>query len=59
MPGKKAKDKDHPGFKAVSSRIAREQGIGQERADAILAAATRKAGPEARKRNPRLNRVAR
>ena len=49
--------KKHPGFKKVSARIAGEQGISQERADAILASSTRKASPAARKANPRLKRV--
>ena len=37
----------HPGFKAVSRGIARRQGISQKRANAILAASTRRAGPKA------------
>jgi hypothetical protein len=49
--------KKHPGFKAVQNKIASERGISEDRAGAILAAATRRASPEARKKNPRLNRV--
>lgn len=49
--------KAHPGFKAVAQDIARKQGISKARASAELAASTRRAGPAARKANPRLNRV--
>ncbi len=47
----------HPGFEKVSSKIARERGVSPERADAILAASTRKASAKAKKANPRLKRV--
>jgi len=47
----------HPGFKQVSKNIAKKQGIPQKQAAAILAAKTRKASPQAKKKNPRLNRV--
>jgi hypothetical protein len=47
----------HPGFKAVQGKIARQQGVSQDRAGAILAASTRRAGASARRKNPRLNRV--
>ena len=47
----------HPGFKSVQSSIAKREGVGAKRAGAILAAATRRASPAARARNPRLNRV--
>ena len=47
----------HPGFAAVASGIARKKGISMQRAKAILAAGTRRAGKAARRRNPRLNRV--
>ena len=47
----------HPGFAAVQAGIAKRQGIPKANAGAILAAATRRAGPAARKANPRLNRV--
>lgn len=46
----------HPGFKAVQSKIA-AHGYGMERAGAILAAASRKASPAAKKKNPNLKRV--
>lgn len=49
--------KTHPGFRAVQEKIARSAGIAKEQAGAILAAATRKAGKKARKKNPRLKRV--
>jgi len=44
----------HPGFKSVAAKISRRQGVSSKRAGAILAAATRRAGAAARKRNPRL-----
>lgn len=47
----------HPGFKAVASSIAKKQGVSKERANAMLAASTRRAGASARKANPHLNRV--
>lgn len=49
---------EHPGFKAVASKIAQRQGVNQNQANAILAAKSRDASPEAKKNNPRLNRVA-
>lgn len=51
------KSTKHPGFEAEAAKIAKEKGISLERGRAILAAATRRAGPAARKANPRLNRV--
>lgn len=51
------KSKKHPGFKAVQKKIAARQGVGMERAGAILAAGARKASPAAKKKNPRLRRV--
>ncbi len=47
----------HPGFKAVQKQIAKKQGVGMERAGAILAAGARKAGRKAVRANPRLKRV--
>jgi hypothetical protein len=49
--------KAHPGFKAVQSRIASRQGVSKERAGAMLAAATRRASPAAKRANPNLKRV--
>lgn len=49
--------KAHPGFKKVQSKIAAKEGISKERAGAILASATRKASPKAKKANPKLNKV--
>lgn len=51
------KSKAHPGFKAVQRKIAKKQGVGMERAGAILAASARKASAKAVKKNPRLKRV--
>lgn len=48
----------HPGFKAVQARIAAKEGVSPKAAGAILAASTRKASPAAKKKNPRLKRVA-
>jgi len=53
-----AKAKKGMGFKAAQSQIAKRQGISQKRAGAILASATRKASPAAKKRNPNLKKVA-
>jgi len=49
--------KAHPGFKSVQKHIESE-GYSKDAAGAILASATRKASPEAKKANPRLKRVA-
>jgi len=49
--------KAHPGFKSVQSSIAKKEGVSEDRAGAILASASRKASPAAKKKNPRLNRV--
>ena len=49
--------KAHPGFKAAQASIARREGVSKKRAGAILAAASRKASPAAKRRNPRLKRV--
>jgi hypothetical protein len=49
--------KAHPGFNAVSSSIARKEGISQGAADAILAKSSRNASAKAKRRNPRLKRV--
>jgi hypothetical protein len=52
-----AKQKAHPGFKAVADKIASKEGVSKKRAGAILAASTRKASASAKKANPRLKRV--
>lgn len=46
----------HPGFKAVQSKI-QSEGYSKESAGAILASATRKASPAAKKKNPNLKKV--
>lgn len=51
------KSKSHPGFKAVQSKIVAKEGVSEKRAGAILASASRKASPAAKKANPRLNKV--
>lgn len=48
----------HPGFAKAAASIARRQGVPMNRARAILAAGARKASPAARRKNPRLKRVA-
>lgn len=50
-----AKSSKHPGFKAVAAKIGRESGI--RNPGAVLAAATRRASPAAKRRNPRLKKV--
>lgn len=47
----------HPGFKAVAKKIADEQGVSLEQANAILAARTRGASASAKKHNPKLKKV--
>lgn len=44
-------------FKSVQSRIAKKEGVSKKSAGAILANASRKASPSAKKRNPALKRV--
>jgi hypothetical protein len=45
------------GFKKAQAQIAKRQGVGKERAGAILAAGARKASPAAKKANPNLMKV--
>ena len=45
------------GFKAVQAKIAKKQGIPLANAGAILASATRKASPAAKRKNPALKKV--
>jgi hypothetical protein len=47
----------HPGFRKVAESIAKKQGIPMKRASAILAAGSRGASMEAKKKNPRLKKV--
>lgn len=47
--------KAHPGFKAVEAKIGKEKGI--RNPGAVLAAASRKASPAARAKNPNLKKV--
>jgi len=44
-------------FKSVQNRIAKKEGIPKKRAGAILASASRKASPAAKKKNPNLKKV--
>ena len=44
-------------FKSVQSKIAAKEGVSKDRAGAILASATRKASPAAKRKNPKLKRV--
>lgn len=44
-------------FKAVQSKIAKKEGVSKKRAGAILANASRKASPAAKRKNPKLKRV--
>lgn len=50
--------KKHPGFAAVQASIAKKEGVSKKAAGAILASASRKASPAAKRANPRLKRVA-
>lgn len=50
--------KAHPGFRGAQASIARKSGVSMKAAGAILASSTRKASPAAKKKNPRLKRVA-
>lgn len=50
-------NKAHPGFAKVAASISRREGVSMDRAQAMLAAGTRRAGAAARKANPRLNKV--
>jgi hypothetical protein len=52
-----AKSKAHPGFKAAAKKIAAKGGYSMEKGAAILAAASRKASPAAKRKNPKLNKV--
>lgn len=52
------KEKKGMGFKNAQKNIAKKEGISEERAGAILASATRKASPAAKKANPNLKKVA-
>lgn len=51
------KTKKEMGFKNAQHRIAEREGIPMKNAGAILASATRKASPAAKKRNPNLRKV--
>ena len=48
--------KKHPGFAKVQAKIEKE-GYSKKAAGAILANASRKASPKAKKANPRLKKV--
>ncbi len=50
-------NKAHPGFKAVTAKIAKSEGVSKEAAAAIAASAARNASAKAKKANPRLNKV--
>ena len=45
------------GFKKAQAQIAKKEGVSPKRAGAILASATRKASPAAKKKNPNLRKV--
>ena len=48
----------HPGFKKVAQGIAAKEGVSKDAAGAILASSSRKASRKAKRKNPRLKRVA-
>lgn len=45
------------GFKAAQKGIEKKEGVGKKAAGAILAAATRRASPSAKRSNPNLRKV--
>lgn len=45
------------GFKEVQKSIAKKDGVPMKNAGAILASASRKASPEAKRKNPALKKV--
>lgn len=49
--------KKHPGFAGAQDTIANREGVSREAAGAILASATRKASPSAKRKNPKLKKV--
>lgn len=49
--------KAKPGFKAVAEKIAGKEGVSKKAASAMLASATRKASPAAKRANPALKKV--
>jgi hypothetical protein len=44
-------------FKSVAKKISSKEGVPMKNANAILASASRKASPQARRKNPSLNKV--
>jgi hypothetical protein len=50
--------KKHPGFKKVAEEIAKKEGVSPEAAARILAKKTREASAAAKKKNPKLKKVA-
>jgi hypothetical protein len=45
------------GFKKAQNEIAKREGVSKKAAGAILASATRKASPAAKRKNPNLKKV--
>jgi len=52
-----ATKKAHPGFAKAAGQIEKGEGVSKERADAILAAASRSASAKAKAANPKLKKV--
>ncbi|HYT43238.1 MAG TPA: hypothetical protein VEP90_12945 [Methylomirabilota bacterium] len=44
-------------FASVQAKISKKEGVSRKRAGAILASASRKASPAAKRRNPNLKKV--
>ena len=44
-------------FAAAQAKIAKKEGVSSKRAGAILASASRKASPAAKRKNPKLKKV--
>ena len=59
MPPAKKKSKKGMGFQAAAASAAKSAGVSEERGRAIVAAASQKASPAAKKANPNLKKVPR
>lgn len=49
--------KGHPGFKGAARSVERKEGVSAESANKIIGAGKARASAEARKKNPRLNKM--
>ncbi len=51
------KSKAHPGFKGAVNSVERKEGVSKKSAEKIIGAGKARASAEARKANPRLNKM--